>query len=116
MAEARAHSTGRSRVSGVVLSLIFPGLGQLLRGRIFAGLLIFLTVVLYFVPLFMKQDIQYNIKPPSMLIAFGVWLFGAMDAFLYRSSFLMLALLVSLFCFGSGFLGAYVILPYLENF
>lgn len=116
MAEAHVQTGGRSRVSGAVLSLIFPGLGQLLRGRIFAGLLIFFTVVLYFVPLFMKQEIQYDVKTPSVLIAFGVWLFGAMDAFLYRSSFLMLALLVSLFCFGAGFLGAYVILPYLENF
>lgn len=105
---------GRSRVFFAVLSLIFPGLGQISRGRIIAGLLFTVNVALYFVPLFVRQQIDYDIQTPSLLIALGVWFCSAMDAFLYRSSFLVMALLVSLFCFGSGFFGAYFILPHLD--
>jgi len=105
---------GRSRVFFAVLSLIFPGLGQISRGRIIAGLLFTLNVALYFVPLFVRQEIEYDIQTPSLLIALGVWFCAAMDAFLQRSSFLVMALLVSLFCFGSGFFGAYFILPHID--
>lgn len=104
----------RSRVYSAVLSLIVPGLGQLVRGRIFAGLLFFLNVVLYFVPLFITQNVDYDLQTPSLLIAVGVWICSALDAFLYRSSFLILALLVSLLFFGTGFFGAFLILPHLD--
>ncbi|MBM4328101.1 MAG: hypothetical protein FJ118_13175 [Deltaproteobacteria bacterium] len=114
MKENEPEKRGRSRVYSSVLSLIFPGLGQMARGRIIAGLLFFLNVALYFIPLFIQQDIQYDVKTPSLLIAVGVWVFSAMDAFLYRSSFLVLALLVCLFCFGAGFFGAYFILPHVD--
>ncbi|MFZ5867322.1 MAG: hypothetical protein ACOYXY_15670 [Thermodesulfobacteriota bacterium] len=114
MKEIEPEKKGRSRVYSSVLSLIFPGLGQMARGRFIAGLLFFLNVVLYFIPLFIQQDIQYDVKTPSLLIAVGVWIFSAMDAFLYRSSFLVLALLVCLFCFGAGFFGAYFILPHVD--
>jgi hypothetical protein len=105
---------GRSRIYSAVLSLVFPGLGQIVRGRIFAGLLFFLNVVLYFVPLFMAHNIEYDVQTPSLLIAIGIWICSALDAFLYRSSFLVLALLVSLLFFGSGFFGAFFILPHLD--
>jgi hypothetical protein len=105
---------GRSRVYSAVLSLIFPGLGQMVRGRLFAGLLFLFNVVLYFIPLFITHNIEYDIQTPSLLIAVGVWVCSALDAFLYRSSFLVLALLVSLFCFGTGFFGAFFILPHLD--
>ena len=104
----------RSRVFSAVLSLILPGLGQMVRGRIFAGLLFFFNVVLYFVPLFITQDIEYDVQTPSLLIAVGIWICSSLDAFLYKSSFLVMALLVSLFCFGSGFFGAFYILPHLD--
>ena len=51
---------GRSRVYSAVLSLVFPGLGQMVRGRIFAGLLFFANVVLYFVPLFVTHTVEYR--------------------------------------------------------
>jgi len=105
---------GRSRVFSAVLSLVFPGLGQIVRGRIFAGLLFLLNVVLYFIPLFLTHNIEYDVQTPSLLIAVGVWICSALDAFLYRSSFLVMALLVSLFCFGTGFFGAFFILPHLD--
>jgi len=108
------HPKGRSRVYSAVLSLILPGLGQILRGRIFAGLLFLFNVVLYLVPLFITQNIEYDVQTPSLLIAVGVWICSALDAFLYKSSFLILALLVSLFCFGSGFFGAFFVLPHLD--
>ncbi len=108
------ESKGRSRVYSAVLSLVFPGLGQIVRGRIFAGLLFFFNVVLYFVPLFIAHNIDYDVQTPSLLIAIGVWICSALDAFLYRSSFLVLALLVSLFFFGAGFFGAFFILPHLD--
>ena len=108
------ESKGRSRVFSAVLSLIFPGLGQMVRGRIFAGLLFMSNVALYFIPLFVTHNIEYDVQTPSLLIAVGVWACSAFDAFLYRSSFLVMALLVSLFCFGSGFFGAYFILPHLD--
>lgn len=114
--ERDPEKKGRSRVFSAVLSLVFPGLGQIVRGRIFAGLLFFLNVVLYFVPLFITQNIQYDVQTPSLLIAVGVWACSAFDAFLYRSSFLVMALLVSLFCFGAGFFGAFFILPHLDRF
>jgi hypothetical protein len=105
---------GRSRVYSAVLSLIFPGLGQIVRGRIFAGLLFLFNVVLYLVPLFVTQNVEYDVQTPSLLIAVGVWICSALDAFLYKSSFLVLALLISLFCFGTGFFGAFFILPHLD--
>lgn len=108
------HKKGRSRVYSAVLSLIFPGLGQMLRGRILAGMLFLFNVVLYLVPLFITQNIEYDVQTPSLLIAVGVWICSALDAFLYKSSFLVLALLISLFCFGSGFFGAFFILPHLD--
>ncbi|MBM3300159.1 MAG: hypothetical protein FJY85_09410 [Deltaproteobacteria bacterium] len=104
----------KSRVFSAVLSLILPGLGQIVRGRVFAGLLFLFNVVLYFVPLFIKQDAQYDVQTPALLIAIGVWICSAFDAFLYKSSFLIIALLVALFTFGSGFFGAYFILPHLD--
>ena len=105
---------GRSRVYSAVLSLIFPGLGQMVRGRIFSGLLFFANVALYLVPLFVTHNVEYDVQTPSLLIAVGVWACSALDAFLYRSSFLVMALLVSLLCFGSGFFGAFFILPHLD--
>ncbi len=103
--------THKSRVTSSILSLIFPGLGQIVRGRIFAGLLFLANVALYLVPLFISHDMDYDIQNPSLLIAICLWLCGALDAFLLKSSFLVLALLVSLLCFGAGFFGAFFILP-----
>jgi hypothetical protein len=117
MREDRDRGTekkGRSRVYSAVLSLVFPGLGQMVRGRIFAGLLFFANVVLYFVPLFVTHNVEYDVQTPSLLIAVGVWICSALDAFLYRSSFLVMALLVSLLCFGGGFFGAFFVLPHLD--
>ncbi len=114
MATQEKDKKGRSRVFSAVLSLIFPGLGQIVRGRIIAGLLFLLNVALYFLPLFVAHDMQYDVQTPSLLIALGIWLCSAFDAFLYRSSFLILALLVSLFCFGTGFFGAYFVLPHID--
>ncbi len=117
MREDRDRGTekkGRSRVYSAVLSLVFPGLGQMVRGRIFAGLLFFANVVLYFVPLFVTHNVEYDVQTPSLLIAVGVWVCSALDAFLYRSSFLVMALLVSLLCFGGGFFGAFFVLPHLD--
>ncbi len=108
------ETKARSRVYSAVLSLVLPGLGQMVRGRIFAGLLFFLNVVLYFVPLFITQNVDYDLQTPSLLIAIGVWICSALDAFLSRSSFLVLALLVSLFFFGTGFFGAFLVLPHLD--
>jgi len=117
MSQSKARgedAKGRSKVFSAVLSLIFPGLGQMVRGRIFAGLLFLFNVVLYFIPLFIAHNIEYDVQTPSLLIAVGVWICSALDAFLYRSSFLVMALLVSLFCFGTGFFGAFFILPHLD--
>ncbi len=114
MKERGAERQGRSRVSTAVFSLIIPGLGQILRGRIIAGLLFFLNVLLYGIPLFVTHNIEYDVQTPSLLIALGVWIGSALDAFLYKSSFLIMALLVALFFFGSGFLGAFFILPHLD--
>lgn len=113
--ERASGEKAKSKVFSAVLSLILPGLGQMVRGRIFAGFLFFLNVILYFVPLFITQNIQYDVQTPSLLIAVGVWICSAFDAFLTRSSFLVMALLVSLFCFGSGFFGAFFILPHLDK-
>jgi hypothetical protein len=112
--ERASGEKAKSKVFSAVLSLILPGLGQMVRGRVFAGFLFFINVVLYFVPLFITQNIQYDVQTPSLLIAVGVWICSAFDAFLTRSSFLVMALLVSLFCFGSGFFGAFFILPHLD--
>ncbi len=101
-------------IQGSVLSLIFPGLGQIVRGRIITGFLFMSNVALYFIPLFISHNAEYDIQTPSLLVAVGVWVCSAFDAFLYKSSFLVLALLVSLFCFGSGFFGAYFLLPHLD--
>lgn len=114
MATQEKEKKGRSRVFSAVLSLIFPGLGQIVRGRIFAGLLFLVNVALYFLPLFVAHDMQYDVQTPALLIALGVWLCSAFDAFLYRSSFLVLALLVSLLSFGAGFFGAYFVLPHID--
>ena len=107
----------KSRVTAPILSLILPGLGQIFRGRVFAGLLFFFNVALYFLPIlpqFSGHGMEYDIQTPSVLIAFGCWLCGALDAFLLKSSFLVLALLVALFCFGTGFFGSFFILPHLD--
>jgi hypothetical protein len=112
--DSGTEKKGRSRVYSAVLSLVFPGLGQMVRGRIFAGLLFFANVVLYFVPLFVTHNVEYDVQTPSLLIAVGVWVCSALDAFLYRSSFLVMALLVSLLCFGGGFFGAFFVLPHLD--
>jgi hypothetical protein len=109
-----AEKRGKSRVFAAVLSLILPGLGQIVRGRVFAGLLFLLNVILYFIPLFVTHNLEYDVQTPSLLIAVGVWICSALDAFLYKSSFLILALLVSLFCFGAGFFGAFFLLPHLD--
>jgi len=114
MTERQKAGKGRSRVFFAVLSVICPGLGQMVRGRILAGLLFLANAALYVVPIVTKQELGYDLRTPALLIVLGVWLCSAMDAFLYRSSFLVLALLVSLFCFGSGFLGAWFILPHLD--
>jgi hypothetical protein len=117
MSDIQSDSTekkGRSRVYSAVLSLIFPGLGQLIRGRIFAGLLFLFNVILYMIPLFVAQNVEYDVQTPSLLVAVGIWICSALDAFLYKSSFLIMALLISLFCFGTGFFGAFFILPHLD--
>lgn len=117
MKERKSRDTekkGRSRVFSAVLSLVLPGLGQMVRGRIFAGLLFLFNVILYLAPLFITQAAEYDVQTPSLLIAVGVWICSALDAFLYRSSFLVMALLVSLFCFGIGFFGAFFFLPHLD--
>ncbi|AFM23900.1 hypothetical protein [Desulfomonile tiedjei] len=108
------QSKSKSRIFSAVLSLVVPGLGQVVRGRIFAGLMFLLNVILYVVPLFMPQTMEYDVKTPALLIAVGVWVFSALDAFLQKSSFLILALLVSLFCFGLGFFGSFFLLPHLD--
>jgi hypothetical protein len=105
---------GKSRIFSAVLSLILPGLGQIVRGRIISGLLFTGNVVLYFAPLFISQNADFDIRTPSLLIALVVWVCSAFDAVLYRSSFLVMALLVSLLCFGIGFFGAYLILPHMD--
>jgi len=112
--DADTKKKGRSRVTPSILSLIFPGLGQIVSGRIFAGLLFLFNVVLYFLPLFISHNMDYDVQTPSLLVAVGCWLCSALDAFLVKSSFLALALLVALFCFGSGFFGSFFILPYLD--
>jgi hypothetical protein len=109
-----SQSKSKSRIFSAVLSLIVPGLGQVVRGRIFAGLMFLLNVILYAVPLFMANNMDYDVKTPALLIAVGVWFFSALDAFLQKSSFLILALLVSLFCFGLGFFGSFFLLPHLD--
>jgi hypothetical protein len=112
--DTEKKGTGRSRVTPSILSLIFPGLGQIIRGRIFAGLLFLFNVALYFLPLFIPHTMDYDIQTPSLLIAVGCWLCSALDAFLEKSSFLVLALLVALFCFGTGFFGSFFILPHVD--
>ncbi len=105
---------GRSRVFFAVWSLVCPGLGQILRGRILTGLLFLLNVVLYVFLVFAIHDIGYDVRTPFLVTAGGVYVFCAMDAFLQKSSFLVLAMLVSLFCFGAGFFGAYFFIPILD--
>jgi hypothetical protein len=104
----------KSRVSSAIFSLIIPGLGQIIRGRILAGLLFLMNVILYLVPLFMSHNMEYDVQTPSLLIVVGVWVCSALDAFLQKSSFVILALLVSLFFFGTGFFSAFFILPHLD--
>lgn len=105
----------RSRVSCAVFSVIVPGLGQLIRGRVITGILFFLNVLLYFSPVVISHNIGDGIINPAVLIALSVWICAVLDAFLYRSSFLVTALLVSLFCFGAGFFGTYFIFPHLDH-
>jgi hypothetical protein len=106
---------GRSNISYSIMSLIFPGMGQIVRGRVLAGLLFLLNVILYLAPLALApQNTEYDIKTPALLIAIIVWAGSALDAFLYRSSFLIMALLVSLLSFGAGFFGSFLILPSLD--
>lgn len=112
--DPRTETKGRSRVFFSVLSLICPGLGQIVKGRIFAGLLFLLNMSLYIALAVAPHNIEYDIRNPSLLVALGVWIAAAMDAFLQRSSFLVMALLVSLLCFGTGFSGALFILPHLD--
>jgi|GEM_PF-507767 hypothetical protein len=106
---------GRSNISYSIMSLVFPGMGQIVRGRVLAGLLFLLNVILYLAPLALApQNTEYDIKTPALLIAIIVWAGSALDAFLYRSSFLIMALLVSLLSFGAGFFGSFLILPSLD--
>jgi len=112
--DREAEPKKKSRVSGAVFSLIIPGLGQIMRGRIFAGMLFFMNVILYGIPLFITHNTEYDVQTPALLIALGVWVCSALDAFMYRSSFLILALLVSLLSFGAGFFGAFFILPLVD--
>ena len=104
----------KSNIFYAVMALILPGLGQMARGRIFAGLLFLLVAIVYITPLFVTQNDQYDVQTPSLLVAVGVWICSALDAFLAKSSFLIMAMLVSLLCFGLGFFGSYFILPYLD--
>jgi hypothetical protein len=114
--DEKKEETGkkRSRISGAILSLIVPGLGQIVRGRIVAGLLFFSNVIVYGLPLVITHNIEFDVQTPSLLIALGVWVCSALDAFLYKSSFLVMALLVSLFFFGAGFFSAFFILPLID--
>ncbi|MGA8831095.1 MAG: hypothetical protein ACLQT6_11650 [Desulfomonilaceae bacterium] len=106
---------GRSNISYAIMSLVFPGMGQIVRGRVLAGLLFLLNVILYLAPLaLVPQNTQYDIKTPSLLIALILWGGSSLDAFLYRSSFLIMALLISLLSFGAGFFGSFLILPNLD--
>jgi hypothetical protein len=111
----QGQQKGRSNISYSIMSLVFPGMGQIVRGRILAGLLFLMNVILYLAPLaLVPQNVEYDIKTPSLLIALIVWAGSSLDAFLYRSSFLIMALLVSLFSFGVGFFGSFLILPSLD--
>lgn len=111
----QGQQKGRSNISYSIMSLVFPGMGQIVRGRILAGLLFLINVILYLAPLaLVPQNVEYDIKTPSLLIALIVWAGSSLDAFLYRSSFLIMALLVSLFSFGAGFFGSFLILPSLD--
>jgi hypothetical protein len=112
--DQRTETKGRSRVFFSVLSLICPGLGQIVRGRIFTGLLFLLNMGLYVALAVAPHNIEYDIRNPSLLVALGVWIAAALDAFLLRSSFLVMALLISLLCFGTGFSGALFVLPHLD--
>lgn len=112
--ENPAAKKSKSRIFYAVMSLIFPGLGQIARGRIFAGLLFLMNAAIYITPLFVAQNDQYDVQTPALLVAVAVWLCSALDAFLTKSSFLVMALLVSLLCFGAGFFGSYFILPHLD--
>lgn len=112
--DGETEKTGKSRVHAAVLSLIVPGLGQIVRGRVVAGIFFLMNAVLYLGSLFVPHHVGYDVRTPAALILIGVWIAGALDAFLYRTSFLVLALLVSLLSFGSGFFGALYILPGLD--
>lgn len=115
MENEQNQQKGRSNISYSIMSLIFPGMGQIVRGRVLAGMLFLLNVILYLAPLALApQNTEYDIKTPALLIAIIVWAGSALDAFLYRSSFLIMALLVSLLSFGAGFFGSFLILPSLD--
>jgi hypothetical protein len=111
----QGQQKGRSNISYAIMSLVFPGMGQIVRGRILAGLLFLMNVILYLAPLaFVPQNTEYDIKTPSLLIALIIWAGSSLDAFIYRSSFLIMALLVSLLSFGAGFFGSFLVLPNLD--
>jgi hypothetical protein len=109
------------RVWPAILSLFVPGLGQMVQGRILAGLLVSANVVLYLVPLFVTHNVNYDVQTPSLLIAVGVWLGSVLDVFLYRNSLgprlvrdLLTALLVLLLFCGVGLFGTFFVLPHLH--
>jgi hypothetical protein len=111
----QGQQKGRSNISYAIMSLVFPGMGQIVRGRILAGLLFLMNVILYLAPLaFVPQNTEYDIKTPSLLIALIIWAGSSLDAFIYRSSFLIMALLVSLLSFGAGFFGSFLVLPNID--
>jgi hypothetical protein len=115
MENEQGQQKGRSNISYAIMSLVFPGMGQIVRGRILAGLLFLMNVILYLAPLaFVPQNTEYDIKTPSLLIALIIWAGSSLDAFIYRSSFLIMALLVSLLSFGAGFFGSFLVLPNLD--
>ena len=115
MENEQGQQKARSNISYAIMSLVFPGMGQIVRGRILAGLLFLMNVILYLAPLaFVPQNAEYDIKTPSLLIALIIWAGSSLDAFIYRSSFLIMALLVSLLSFGAGFFGSFLVLPNLD--
>ena len=111
----QGRQKGRSNISYAIMSLVFPGMGQIVRGRILAGLLFLMNVILYLAPLaFVPQNTEYDIKTQSLLISLIIWAGSSLDAFIYRSSCLIMALLVSLLSFGAGFFGSFLVLPNLD--
>ena len=48
---------GRSNISYAIMSLVFPGMGQIVRGRVLAGLLFLLNV----------SDTTFPAEPPQLI-------------------------------------------------